>query len=179
MLHFSFFLTHSTDKSIVCVNGYHADGLQLVKDLQTQARMYKFKHDKIISTQSLAQLTMTVLYGHRFFPYYTHTIIGGLDEEGKGAVYSFDPVGSFERECHRAAGSAASLLQPFLDSQIGRKNQTNPSVEPILVEEAIAIAKDAFSGAAERDIYTGDSVDIWIITKDGGCRMENHPLRRD
>lgn len=38
---------------------------------------------------------------------------------GTGAVYSFDPVGSYERETCRAAGAAQSLLQPFLDNQVG------------------------------------------------------------
>lgn len=37
---------------------------------------------------------------------------------GKGAVYSFDPVGSYEREKYRAEGSSASMLQPFLDNQV-------------------------------------------------------------
>ena len=46
------------------------------------------------------------------------TIIGGLDSEGKGAVYSFDPVGSYEREQCRAGGAAASLIMPFLDNQV-------------------------------------------------------------
>lgn len=38
---------------------------------------------------------------------------------GKGCVYSFDPVGSYEREMCRAGGSAGSLIQPFLDNQVG------------------------------------------------------------
>lgn len=33
-------------------------------------------------------------------------------------MYSFDPVGSFEREPYRAGGSGASLIQPFLDNQV-------------------------------------------------------------
>ena len=168
----------STDKAVICVNGYHADGLQLTKDLHTNIRMYKYQHDKSMSTQSIAQLTMTILYGHRFFPYYTFTLIGGLDEAGKGAVYSFDPVGSFEREVFRAGGSASALIQPFLDAQIGRKNQNNPSDAPISIEFALKVTKDAFTSAAERDIYTGDYLQIWIITKEG-CRQEIYPLRRD
>jgi len=167
-----------TSKCVIAVNGYHADGLQLTKDLSTKIRMYKHQHTKEISTQSIAQLTMTVLYGHRFFPYYTFTLLAGLDEHGVGAVYSFDPVGSFERESYRAGGSSSSLIQPFLDSQIGRKNQVNPDSDPITLDFAIKVAKDAFTSAAERDIYTGDSVQIWIITADG-CREELFPIRRD
>jgi 20S proteasome subunit beta 6 len=67
---------------------------------------------------SVARLTQTLLYGKRFFPYYVYTIMGGLDAEGKGAVYSFDPVGSYEREQCRAGGAAASLIMPFLDNQV-------------------------------------------------------------
>ncbi len=37
---------------------------------------------------------------------------------GKGCIYSFDPVGSYERETYRAGGSAASMLQPLLDNQV-------------------------------------------------------------
>ena len=41
---------------------------------------------------------------------------------GKGCVFSFDPVGSYERETYRAGGSAASMLQPLLDNQVEFKN---------------------------------------------------------
>ena len=33
-------------------------------------------------------------------------------------MYSFDPVGSYEREACRAAGAAQALVQPFLDNQV-------------------------------------------------------------
>lgn len=44
--------------------------------------------------------------------------VGGIDRDGTGAVYSFDPVGSYERESCRAAGAAQSLVQPFLDAMV-------------------------------------------------------------
>jgi 20S proteasome subunit beta 6 len=158
--------------------------------------MYKNQHNKEMTTQSIAQLASTILYGKRMFPYYTFNIIGGLDEEGnlslnifilnfyqsnlgKGAVYSFDPVGSFEREVYRAGGSAASLIQPLLDSQIGKKNRTDSqSIPEYSLEEAVQITKDAFTSAAERDIYTGDFVEIWKITS-SGLETELFPLRKD
>jgi 20S proteasome subunit beta 6 len=59
-----------------------------------------------------------MLYGRRFFPYYAYVILAGIDRDGTGAVYSFDPVGSYERESCRAAGAAQSLVQPFLDNQV-------------------------------------------------------------
>ena len=41
-------------------------------------------------------------------------------------MYSFDPVGSYEREPYRAGGSSSSMLQPLLD------NQVNTAMDPIL-----------------------------------------------
>lgn len=38
---------------------------------------------------------------------------------GKGAVYSFDPVGSYQRDTYKAGGSASAMLQPLLDNQVG------------------------------------------------------------
>lgn len=128
--------------------------------------------------RSIAQLTSTILYGHRFFPYYTFTLLAGLDKDGKGAVYSFDPVGSFERESYRAGGSASSLIQPFLDSQIGQKNRSTELIHELSVDDAAKVALDAFSSAAERDIYTGDFVQLWKLSKNG-CDLSVHPIRRD
>ena len=43
---------------------------------------YKHHHDKDMSTCAIAQMLSTILYGRRFFPYYTNNILAGLDHEG-------------------------------------------------------------------------------------------------
>jgi 20S proteasome subunit beta 6 len=45
-------------------------------------------------------------------------------------------------------------------------------------ERAINIAKDAFTSATERDIYTGDYLELWFITKDG-VQLERFDLKKD
>eukprot|EP00045_Choanoeca_perplexa_P000886 m.16756 g.16756 ORF g.16756 m.16756 type:complete len:216 (-) comp10608_c0_seq1:60-707(-) len=158
--------------------GFHGDVLTLVKRLEARHTQYRQKHHKEMSTPACAQMLATMLYGKRFFPYYTYNILAGIDSEGKGCVFSFDPVGSYEREQFRAGGTASSLLQPLLDNQIGSKNQSNKEEAPIDKDLAIKLAKDVFVAAAERDIYTGDAVHIAVVTKDGTTH-EEFPLRRD
>lgn len=131
-----------------------------------------------MSCNAVAAMLSTILYYRRFFPYYTYNLIAGIDEDGKGAVYSFDPVGSYQREQCRAAGSASSMLQPILDNQIECKNQANVVKKELSKEKAIELVKDVFISAAERDIYTGDAVLLNIVTKDG-ITVEQFPLRRD
>jgi len=66
-----------------------------------------------------------------------YTIIGGLDSEGKGAVYSFDPVGSYEREQCRAGGAAASLIMPFLDNQVRVSRPCYPCSSTLIVQSYV------------------------------------------
>lgn len=47
-----------------------------------------------------------------------HAILSVIFTTGKGCIFSFDPVGSYEREVFRAGGTASSLLQPLLDNQV-------------------------------------------------------------
>jgi len=131
-----------------------------------------------MSVAACAQRLSHILYGKRFFPYYVTAILGGLDEEGKGALYSYDPVGSYEREQCRAAGAAASLIMPFLDNQVNFKNQYIPGSgeghalqqrvpEPLPRKDVEELVKDAFTSAVERHIEVGDGLQMMIITKDG------------
>lgn len=119
-----------------------------------------------------------MLYYKRFFPYYISNILVGLDNEGKGCVFSYDPIGHFERATYRAGGSAGALLQPLLDNQIGLKNMQNVKDTKLSLERALAVLKDVFISAAERDIFTGDSILINIITKDG-IKEDSFQLRKD
>lgn len=141
-------------------------------------QMYEQEHNKTMSTTAAAQMLSTMLYYKRFFPYYISNILVGLDNEGKGCVYNYDPIGHCEKGTYRAGGSAGALLQPLLDNQIGLKNMQNVEKVPLTIERAVAILKDVFISAAERDIYTGDSVIVNIVTKDG-INEEQFQLRKD
>ncbi|RMD41909.1 hypothetical protein DV735_g3209, partial [Chaetothyriales sp. CBS 134920] len=174
---------------VLAVVGFAADGNALKERLDTIVKMYKYQHGKPMSVKACAQRLSTILYQKRFFPYYVHAILGGLDEEGKGALYSYDPVGSYEREQCRAAGAAASLIMPFLDNQVNFKNQYQPGSgdghdlkprerELLPKETVVQLIKDAFTSATERHIEVGDGLQMFIITKDG-IEVAYTPLKRD
>ncbi|CAH2251086.1 proteasome subunit beta type-1 [Pelobates cultripes] len=167
-----------TDKTVIGCSGFHGDCLTLTKIIEARLKMYKHSNNKTMTSGAIAAMLSTILYSRRFFPYYVYNIIGGLDEDGKGAVYSFDPVGSYQRDTYKAGGSASAMLQPLLDNQIGYKNMQNVEQLPLTLEKAIQLVKDVFISAAERDVYTGDTLKISIVTKDG-IKEETMSLRKD
>lgn len=175
------------DNILMTANGFAADGRALIDTFKNQLKWYKFNNSgKKLIIRSAARYIQHLLYGKRFFPYYVSTLIAGLDDDGKGAVYSYDPVGSYEREQCRAGGAAASLIMPFLDNQVNFKNQFEPDsngtkkkeLRYLSLEEVLSLVKDAFSSATERHIYVGDGLEIKIVTKEG-IRTEYYPLKRD
>jgi len=174
---------------VLSVVGFAADGQALKERLDTIVKMYTYQHGKPMSVSACAQRLSHILYNKRFFPYYVTAILGGLDEDGKGALYSYDPVGSYEREQCRAAGAASSLIMPFLDNQVNFKNQYIPGSgeghalqqrvpEPLPRKDVEDLVMDAFTSAVERHIEVGDGLQVMIITKDG---IEEHytELKKD
>uniref|UniRef100_T1GRS7 Proteasome subunit beta n=1 Tax=Megaselia scalaris TaxID=36166 RepID=T1GRS7_MEGSC len=135
-----------TNNTVLGSTGCWCDTLSLTSLLSYRMQSYVHTHQKTMSTNAIAQLISVMMYNKRFFPYYVSNILAGLDEEGNGVIYSYDPIGHCEKTTYRAGGTAGALLQP---------------------EKAISIAIDTFISASERDIYTGDSVVICVITKDG------------
>jgi len=174
---------------LLSVVGFAADGHALAERLDAIVKMYSYTHGKPMTVKACAQRLSTILYGKRFFPYYAYAILGGLDEDGVGALYSYDPVGSYEREMTRAAGAASSLIMPFLDNQVNYKNQYVPGSgtghelkqrQPQPLEKATVeqLVKDAFTSATERHIEVGDNLQIMCVTPEG-IEETYFPLKRD
>ncbi|KAF8585019.1 N-terminal nucleophile aminohydrolase [Ramaria rubella] len=223
-----------TDKAVLAVNGFAADGNMFVKKVKQRLEWYRHAHAKDMPLRAIARMIQTMLYAQRFFPYYVYNILGGIEEDGEhllrcivrayfgasshvfprplagmnmtfgrgirlshgsngaarinlgagdytesdhlgtmctGAVYSFDPVGSYEREACRAAGAAQALVQPFLDNQIYFKNQTpthgssHPTHLPL--RHVLELVIDSFTSATERHIEVGDGLEMYIVLARG------------
>lgn len=49
---------------------------------------------------------------------FVKTNIFSCSKIGNGCVFSYDPVGNYEKSKYNCAGSAGHLIQPFLDNQV-------------------------------------------------------------
>jgi hypothetical protein len=89
-----------------------------------------------------------------FFLFFSHFFISALGRKG-------DPGPSLRRTSIKSFVPLSRIL-------VGWARLYIPNLaDCIAQEDAVNICKDAFAGVAERDIYTGDQVEIIVITKDG------------
>ncbi|CAH9135070.1 unnamed protein product [Cuscuta epithymum] len=163
-------------------SGFQADVTALQKVLASRHLTYQHQHNKQMSCPAMAQLLSNTLYYKRFFPYYSFNVIGGLDSEGKGCVFTHDVVGSYERVGYSSQGSGSTLITFFLHNQLKSPSPlllpAQDVVTPLSENEAIHLVKTCFASATERDIYTGDKLEIMILNSQG-IRREEMELRKD
>lgn len=170
-------VTQLTDKCVIASCGMKSDAITLHRFLKARIVMYEHKHRRQPTVTAIAQMLSTMLYYKRFFPYYTFNVLSGVDDEGKGAVYHYDAIGSFERVPYTTSGSGSSLVMSVLDCQLAKTNQTLPG--PALTkQEVVELCKDVLSSVGERDIYTGDAGEIFIIDA-GGVSKASFDLKQD
>ncbi|MCO5549913.1 hypothetical protein L7F22_003389 [Adiantum nelumboides] len=171
-----------SDKCILASSGFQADIRALQKNLDAQHQIYQHQHSKKMSCPAMAQLLSNTLYYKRFFPYYAFNVLGGLDSEGKGCVFTYDAVGSYERVGYSSQGSGQQLLMPVLDNQLQAASPlllpSKESATPLSEGEAVDLIMDVFASAAERDIYTGDAVEIVVVNAEG-IKRQTMELRKD
>ena len=170
--------TQLTSTCVITSAGMVADVETLHKNLLFDVKIYKMKNNgREPSVESLASKLSNMLYSRRFMPYYAFNLLCGLDKQGAGAVFGYDAVGSYDKLTYGVQGSGNSLGAPILDNQFVGHN-FKVKVLPEDVQETEDTAKDIINSIAERDIYTGDGVEIVTVNKDG-ITVKREPVRRD
>lgn len=170
------------DKCVLASSGFQGDIKALQKALAAKELIYEHNNNKKMSCPAMAQLLSNTLYYKRFFPYYTFNVLAGLDTQGKGCVFTYDAVGSYERTGYSAQGTGSALMMPVLDNQLKSPSPlllpARDAVTPLSESDAVDLVKDVFASATERDIYTGDKLEIVVINSSGTHR-ECIELRKD
>uniref|UniRef100_A0AC35UCT2 Proteasome subunit beta n=1 Tax=Rhabditophanes sp. KR3021 TaxID=114890 RepID=A0AC35UCT2_9BILA len=168
------------NKIILATSGFYGDVLELNRLLESRLHKFRFDYRKDMTVDLCSELLARNLYNRRFFPFYTGAVLAGIDEKGKGAVYSYDPVGCIERCGYTASGTGEPLIIPFLDCQVGHCTQTGEFQKPELtLERATGLIKDVFRMVAEREIGTGDKINLVIAEAGKPIRRMYLPLRED
>jgi proteasome beta subunit len=141
----------------VAFAGLLGDVGYLTRLLKLESKYYELRVGKDIKTRSLAKILSIILYNYKLFPMFTEIIVGGYDEEGP-SLFILDPVGSLIEEKYAAVGSGSQLALGYIEPKYR---------EDLTLGEAEKIAIEAIKTVIERDVLSGDGVDLVVITREG------------
>lgn len=166
---------------VLTIAGFYADGRSVLDKLTFAVEDYQFRFERQMDVVQAAAILHVILYSHRFFPKYTYCTISGFSNTGEPKLFSYDPVGSYQETPCECNGTGTKMLQPFLDSWISRKNWHCEEGRQYAPGEAelVNLAKDVFNSAAEKDIKTGDHLEVYVIRPNNEISREEFPLRSD
>ena len=151
-----------TGNIAVTVAGTVSDVQLLTKYLKAELKLKDIRTGRETSVKEAANLLANFVYSNirkfTVIPGISHFIIGGKDSSGYH-LYDLSPDGSIvEVEDYISSGSGSVMVFGVLETMF-KKGLT--------VEEGIKLAAKGINAAIQRDIASGNGIDILTITKDG------------
>src|SRR3989339_318742 len=150
-----------TDNIAVTVAGTVSDVQLLTKLLKAELKLKDLRTNRVVSVKEAVNLLSTMVYNNirkfSMIPGVSHFILGGKDEEGIH-VYDIGADGSVTYiDDYTSSGSGSVMAYGVLET-LYKKDLT--------VEEGIKLGAKAINAAVQRDIASGNGIDIVVITKD-------------
>jgi proteasome beta subunit len=145
-----------TDKVGATIAGLVADMQILVLQIKALAKVRKMELKRDVPPNSIAKMMSNLMYERRFFPFLTQIIVGGVVD--KPVIYTLDPLGSVLPDEYAAVGTGAESALGVLDQQF------KPGMKE---KEAVDLAVKSVKAATMRDSFSGDGIDVLVITKEG------------
>ncbi|WP_425499711.1 archaeal proteasome endopeptidase complex subunit beta [Halorarum halobium] len=127
----------------------------LIQTLKAETNLYEARRSKEMSMRALSTLTGNLLRSGAF--YVVQPILGGVDEEGPH-VYSIDPAGGMTEEEYTVTGSGSQYALGVLEQEYS---------DDLTVGDAEAVAARAIKSAVERDLASGNGINVAVVTEDG------------
>ena len=151
-----------TNTIAVTVAGTVSDVQLLVKYLRAELKLKDLRTGRETSVKEAANLLANFVYNNirkfSVIPGISHFIIGGVDSVGFH-LYDLSPDGSIvEVDDYNSSGSGSVMAFGVLET-LYKKG--------LSVDEGVKLAAKGINAAVQRDIASGNGVDIVTITKDG------------
>ncbi len=149
------------------VAGGVGDAQALIRLMQAESSLYKFKHGKSMNAKAAASLLSNILHNYKFYPFYVQLLIGGTED--KPSVFSLDALGGLTEEKYVSTGSGSPVAYGLLE-EMYKDGGT--------VKDNVRAAAKAVAAAMKRDAATGESVDLITVTKAGFKRYEKAEVQK-
>ena len=127
----------------------------LISTLRAETSLYEARRGKDMSMEALSTLTGNLLRSGAFFV--VQPILGGVDDEG-AHIYSIDALGGTTEEEYTVTGSGSQYALGVLEQEYD---------DDVTIDEAKTIAAKAIQSAVERDLASGNGINVAVVTDEG------------
>lgn len=150
-----------TDRIAATVAGGVGDVQALVRMLRAEASLYTVREGRPIPVSAVAKMASNLLHSEPFFPYLAHLLVGGADESGY-RLYFLGMEGTLTEEKVVATGSGSPVAYGVLENEVKKGGK---------LKEVLPAAVKAIRTAMQRDIATGNEVEVMVIKESGTQRL--------
>ena len=151
-----------SDNIAVTVAGTVSDVQLLAKYLKAELKLKQIRTNKEINVKEAANLLSIMVYNNirklSLIPGISHFVLAGKDESGFH-LYDLSPDGSIVKiDDYVSSGSGSVMAYGVLETLFSKN---------MPVGDGVKLAAKAINAAVQRDIASGNGIDIVTITKDG------------
>lgn len=151
-----------TDDIAVTVAGTVSDVQLLTKLLKAELRLKDLRTNREVTVKEAVNLLSAMVYNNirklSLIPGISHFVVGGKDDEGIH-VYDIGADGSItDIDDYTSSGSGSVMAYGVLET-LYKKDLT--------VDDGVKLGAKAINAAVQRDIASGNGIDIVAITKEG------------
>ena len=151
-----------TNNLALTMAGTASDAQLITKLISAELRLMEIRKEKQVTVKEAANLLSGIVYQNirrpSMIPGISHFILAGKDNRGFH-IYDIYPDGSLS-ECidFLSSGSGSVMAYGVLDT-LYKENMT--------IQEGVQLAVKAINAAIQRDMNSGDGIDVYIITQEG------------
>jgi proteasome beta subunit len=163
---------NKTDQKVKPINDYlvlswtggAADASLSEKLIAAELRLKELKAKSRPTVKEAANLTGMMFYRNirapSMIPAIVGTLIAGVNEDGSTELYTIEPAGWVSLVKDYDANFSSGM--PYILGLLERQYKKDMSVK-----EGVELAKECLKASTQRDVSSGNGIDVFTITKEG------------
>lgn len=152
------------DRVLVAYTGGVADAQLINKLIAAEMRLKELKTREEPTIKETAHLLSMMVYKNirtpSMIPAIVGTLIAGVDSDGTVELYTIEPAGGVYKVKEYDANFSSGM--PYILGLLERQYRKD-----LTVKEGIELAKECLKSSTQRDVGSGNGIDVFTITRDG------------
>lgn len=144
------------ERCLVGASGLASDIQTVAQEIHKRANLYRLREEREVQPKVLASMISSLLYDHRWGPYFVEPVVAGLGEDNKPFICSTDVIGCLAfADDFVCTGTASEAMMGVCEAL------WKPDLEP---DDLFEVASQSLLAALDRDAFSGWGALVHILT---------------